>query len=256
MATVTATRRPISPLAGDAALPLRRLSVDEYHAMGDLGILPEGGVELLDGLIVERRYVPRKSDPWVEGRQVPVMRLTLEDYHRLRDAGTLDAGTACEFLDGLLVETMIRRPPHDTALGLLQDRLAPLLPGDVILRNQSALMLTDGEPEPDLAVVRGLRRDYADQHPGPEATLLVVEIADATLAQDRTHKLKAYARHSIPQYWIVNLIDEVVEAYSDPSGLVAEPEYRRTEIYDDTQSVPLVLDGQPIANIAVSDILP
>jgi Uma2 family endonuclease len=256
MATVTATRRTIADPAGDAALPLRRLSVDEYHAMGGLGMLPEGGVELLDGLIVERRYLPRKSDPWVEGRQVPAMRLSLEDYHRLRDAGTLDAGPPCEFLDGLLVETMIRRPPHDTALGLLQDRLAPLLPRDLILRNQSALTLTDGEPEPDLAIVRGSRRDFADQHPGPEQTLLVVEIADTTLAQDRTHKLKAYARHSIPQYWIVNLIDEQVEVYSDPTGLVAEPEYRRIEICEDTQSAPLVLDGRPIANISVSDILP
>lgn len=256
MATVTATRRTIADPAGDAALPLRRLSVDEYHAMGDLGLLPEGGVELLDGLIVERRYVPRRSDPWIEGRQVPVMRLTLEDYHRLREACTLDAGDPCEFLDGLLVETMIRRPPHDTALGLLQDRLAPVLPADVFLRNQSALTLTDGEPEPDLALVRGSRRDFADQHPGPEQTLLVVEIADTTLAQDRTHKLKAYARHSIPQYWIVNLIDEQVEVYSNPTGLVAEPEYRGIEIHEDGQSVPLVLDGQPITNIAVSDILP
>jgi Uma2 family endonuclease len=256
MGTVTATRRTIVDPAGDATLPLRRLSVDEYHAMRDLGLLPEGGVELLDGLIVERRYVPRQSDPWVDRRQVPVMRLTLEDYHRLRDAGTLDAGKPCEFLDGLLVETMIRRPPHDTALGLLQDRLEPLLPTDVILRNQSALTLTDGEPEPDLAVVRGSRRDFADQHPGPEATLLVVEIADTSLSLDRTHKLEAYARHSIPQYWIVNLIDDQVEVYSDPTGLVAEPEYRRMEIYEDGQSVPLVLDGRPIANIAVSDILP
>lgn len=256
MATVTATRRTIADPAGDVALPLRRLSVDEYHAMGDLGLLPEGGVELLDGLIVERRYVPRRSDPWIEGRQVPVMRLTLEDYHRLREACTLDAGDPCEFLDGLLVETMIRRPPHDTALGLLQDRLAPVLPADVILRNQSALTLTDGEPEPDLALVRGSRRDFADQHPGPEQTLLVVEIADTTLAQDRTHKLKAYARHSIPQYWIVNLIDEQVEVYSNPTGLVAEPEYRGIEIHEDGQSVPLVLEGQAITNIAVSDILP
>jgi len=151
---------------------------------------------------------------------------------------------------------MIRRPPHNTALGLLQDELDPHVPAGAILRNQSAITLTDSEPEPDLAIVRGSRRDFARRHPGADGTRLVIEIADASLTLDRTLKLKAYAKHSIPHYWIVNLADEQVEVYTDPTGLVAEPKYRNQQTYGDGESVPLILNGQPITQIPVADILP
>lgn len=53
-------------------------------------------------------------------------------------------------------------------------------------------------PEPDVAVVPGQNRDYANAH--PKTALLVVEVADSTLAQDRLTKAAIYAAAGIPEY--------------------------------------------------------
>lgn len=61
----------------------------------------------------------------------------------------------------------------------------------------------DSEPEPDVAVVNGNIRDYADHH--PSSAILIVEVADTVLAYDRMNKAAAYARNAIPEYWDLNL---------------------------------------------------
>ena len=110
----------------------------------------------------------------------------------------------------------------------------------------------DSEPEPDRCIARGTIRDYADQHPGPDEIALIVEVADSSLADDRKLAAKVYGPAGIPVYWIVNLVDRQVEVYTDPGPLG----YRSTESFAEGQSVPVVIDGQAVGRIAVSDILP
>ncbi|MDW8106761.1 MAG: Uma2 family endonuclease, partial [Armatimonadota bacterium] len=94
-------------------------------------------------------------------------------------------------------------------------RLLPLeKPGIYCFRFQNALRLGDSLPVPDLAVVPGKPSDYQAQH--PTTALLVVEVADTTLPYDRGRKLRLYARHGIPEYWIVNLRERVLEVYREP----------------------------------------
>jgi Uma2 family endonuclease len=70
-------------------------------------------------------------------------------------------------------------------------------------------------PEPDLAVVPGRRADYVGAH--PTHAVLVVEVADSSLRLDRDEKGSLYARARIGEYWIVNLVDRVLETYRDPA---------------------------------------
>lgn len=187
---------------------------------------------------------------------VPVRRFTVDEYHQMLRNGILTAGDPCELLDGWIVPKMTRSPLHDLALGLVEDEIERRLPPQWFRRSQSAVTTTESEPEPDLTVVRGRRRDYGTQHPGPAQTGLVVEVADSSLARDRAVKGSLYARGGIPVYWIVNLVDRVLEVYTDPTGPDVNPRYRQQQDYQAADVVPLVLDGQEIDRIAVADLLP
>ncbi len=104
-------------------------------------------------------------------------------------------------------------------------------------------------------VVRGAAGDYPDRHPGPQDLLLVVEVSDSSLRRDQGFKKVMYAKAAIPVYWIVNLIDRRVEAYSDPTGAVEQPNYRLHRDFDEADHVPVVIEGREVAKIPVRDVL-
>ncbi len=112
----------------------------------------------------------------------------------------------------------------------------------------------ESAPEPDLAVVAGRRADYQVRHPA--RPVLVVEVSDSSLRFDREDKGSLYARARVPEYWIVNLIDRVVEVYRDP-GPDASPahgwRYRSVVSLGPTGTVePVAL---PSARVRVADLL-
>jgi Uma2 family endonuclease len=74
----------------------------------------------------------------------------------------------------------------------------------------------DSEPEPDIALVRPRPEGYADRHPGPHDTLLVIEVADATLPLDRKVKVPLYAQAGIAECWIVDLEADVIDVHRTP----------------------------------------
>ena len=112
----------------------------------------------------------------------------------------------------------------------------------------------DSEPEPDIAVVPGSRRDHL-QHPSHPA--LIVEVADSSLPFDRSEKASLYARAGIEDYWILNLVDRVLEVYRRPILDATAPfnwRYAATEVIGAQSSVtPLVTPG---ARIPVGALLP
>ena len=48
--------------------------------------------------------------------------------------------------------------------------------------------------------------------------LLLVEVADSSLAYDRGAKLALYARHGVAEVWIVDLTDRAVELFREPGA--------------------------------------
>jgi Uma2 family endonuclease len=185
-----------------------------------------------------------------------VSRLSVAQYHQMVRHGILRAGEPVELIDGLLVKKMGKNPPHVISLNHLRDRLLTLIGPRRHIRTQDPITLDFSEPEPDLAVVRGIVDDFREGHPGPADILLLAEVSDATLADDRGFKLRLFARNHIAEYWIVNLVDDQIEVYTHPSGPADEPGYAECRIYSAGQSVPLVLDGQTVGTIAVADVLP
>jgi Uma2 family endonuclease len=189
-------------------------------------------------------------------RPVGTRRWTRGEYDRLIDTGVFRPDERLELLGGDLV---VGEPPgsaHYTAIGLVEDALRAALEPGWLIRSQGPLELDDqSEPEPDVAVTRGERRSYSRRHPSRPA--LVVEIADSSLAFDREHKGGLYARARLDDYWIVNLVDRVVEIYRRPIQDPSAPfgwRYASREVLSAESSIELL--AAPGARILVSDLLP
>jgi len=170
--------------------------------------------------------------------------------------GLLTEDDPVELLEGWIVPKMPRNPPHDGTVAVGRRLLAGRVPVDWHVRVQSAITLSDSEPEPDLVAARGVEEDYFSRHPAPTDIALVVEVADSSLTRDRIDKGRAYARAGIVIYWIVNLVDFQVEVYTDPTGPDAAPRYRQQQNFDRNANVPLVIDGVVVAQVPVSELLP
>ncbi len=187
---------------------------------------------------------------------VPIYRLSVEQYHRMAEVGILLDGDPLELLEGWLVPKMTKNPPHESTIRLLYRHLHPLMPDDWTIDLQSPIELADSEPEPDLSIVRFTEDAYANRHPTAEAIGLVIEVAHTTLAIDRGIKRRVYAAAGIGEYWIANLMEEIIEVYTQPNPSAGGATYSQRHDYTPGQSVPLVLGGKTLGEIAVADVLP
>ncbi len=182
-------------------------------------------------------------------------RWTRAEYERLVDLG-LFQGDPVELIGGQLVVAEPQGSYHATAVGAADDALRAVLPPGWIVRAQMPVALDDeSAPEPDLAVVPGVRADYRASHPA--RPVLALEVAESSLDFDRQHKGSLYARAGVQDYWIVNLIARVLEIYRDPVPDPSAPcgwRYRSvTTLAPPAVAAPLAL---PATRIAVADLLP
>jgi Uma2 family endonuclease len=157
-----------------------------------------------------------------------------------------------ELIDGYLLKKMGKKPPHVWAVHTTEELLRALLPPGWCIRREGPVRIPDfDEPEPDLALAEGTRAFYRTRHPEPSEIALLIEVAEAALARDRGEKRVAYARGTIPVYWIVNLIDRQAEVYPNPrSG-----KYRSRRTYKPGHDVPVVVEGVEVGRIAAAGIL-
>lgn len=143
-------------------------------------------------------------------------RWTRDQYARLIDRGLLDEDDPIELLDGLLLVKEPQHSPHRTAVLLAAKALDRAFGDGWFVQVQSPIILDErSEPEPDVCVVRGAPRDFVHAHPRHPA--LVVEVAQAGLRIARGRKARMYARAGIADYWIVNLVDRVLEVHREPA---------------------------------------
>jgi Uma2 family endonuclease len=182
--------------------------------------------------------------------------LSVERYHALIRTSILTDDDAVELLEGWLVLKTPKSPPHRVVTGLTRETLPRVVPAGWFVNSHQPVTLEDSEPEPDVAVVRGEARHYADRHPGPQDVGLIVEVAESTLQRDQGLKKRLYARANIPVYWIVNLPEHQMEVYTDPTGPADDPDYRQRQNYALADDVPVVIDGREVGRLHVRDLMP
>ncbi|MBX9584113.1 MAG: Uma2 family endonuclease [Gemmataceae bacterium] len=186
----------------------------------------------------------------------PVARFTVEQYHRMIDAGVFVGARRCELIHGLILEKSVPGPPHCSSTRRLARRLMALFPEPGWVTGvQDSITLSGSEPEPDFFAAVGPEDNYADRHPGPKDLVLVVEVADSSVAFDRGAKLALYAGSKVTQYWIVDVNARRVEVYTDPRG-GKNPTYRTQTDYGPGDAVPVVVGGTELGSIPVSELLP
>ena len=177
-------------------------------------------------------------------------RFTVEEYYKLGEIGILSPESRVELIDGLLVCKPMQNPPHHRAVRRLQSLMARLNGPDWTIHSRLPADFEHSSLEPDLAVLRGPETEYDRRQTRGADAALIIEVADTSLAYDSGSKQRQYARAGIPAYWIVNIPDSRVEVHTQPSNDV----YQTRTDFVAGQSVPVVLDGVTVAELAVVDI--
>ena len=200
------------------------------------------------------KVLPRLK-PTAHGRYTrPFTRAELE---RMYDTGILHPDERIELIGGALIpKELPMKSAHATAISLCEEALRQAFGRGYVVRGQLPLALSErDQPLPDIAVVQGSIRDFAQSH--PTRALLVVEVSEATLRFERHTKASLYAWAGIPEYWIVNLVEGVLEVFREPTpmaGCAYGYGYRQQAIYRAGEAIAPV--AQPEAVIAVDDLLP
>jgi Uma2 family endonuclease len=146
-------------------------------------------------------------------------RLTVDEYHRMGEAGVLQPDARVELIDGEIVDMAPIGTRHAAAVKRINLLLSQAIGGRAIVSVQDPIRLgTRTEPQPDLALLKPRADFYAGTPPAAADTLLVIEVADTTAAYDRQIKAPLYARHGVPELWIVDLEMEVVRFFRAPQG--------------------------------------
>ncbi|GAB1543230.1 Uma2 family endonuclease [Scytonema sp. NUACC21] len=131
---------------------------------------------------------------------------TIKDYHRMIAAGILEE-RHIELLNGEIVEMAPEGESHAYSSDEAGEYLIYLLGNRAKVRQAKPIILpqSNSEPEPDIAVVQRLGRDYQRHHPYPENIFWLIEYSDSSLNKDLEDKSKIYSVAGIPEYWVINL---------------------------------------------------
>lgn len=171
-------------------------------------------------------------------------RLTVDDYRRMSEAGIFHEDDRVELIDGEIIKMAPIGSLHAGTVDQLTRLFILTFGQNAIIRVQNPIVLDDySEPEPDLALLTPREDFYKSSHPIARDLLLVVEIADSSLAYDREVKLPLYARSHIPEVWIVDLENRCVRVFQEP----AEKGFARTR----TLSHPYLLTPLRLAGCEI-----
>jgi Uma2 family endonuclease len=144
-------------------------------------------------------------------------RLTVHDYHRLAESGILRRDDRVELIAGEVLDMSPIGSLHAALVRAVARWLADSVGQRGIVAVQDPVHLDESsEPQLDIALLRPQADYYAAAHPGPADTLLIVEVADSSLAYNRGVKVPLYARHGIPEVWVIDAATRITCRFREP----------------------------------------
>ena len=175
---------------------------------------------------------------------------TREEYHRMGEVGILTRGDRVELIRGEIIKMSLQGRRHRAFIDNLTHLLDVGLAGRAIVSIQMPIVLSDDtEPEPDVQILRRRSVPYKDREAFAEDSLLLIEVAESSLAYDRSTKLRLYAEAGVPEYWVVDCVAESIEIHRMPHA----DGYRAVErVAGPTGTV--VLQAFPDVALALADI--
>ena len=154
------------------------------------------------------------------GERTPYRRhqLTVDDFRKLGIAGVLKPDARVELLTGELIDMAPIGSRHAGIVAQLAALFSDAHPRALVWVQNPLSLPPDSEPQPDLMLLVPRDDYYKSAAPAARDVLLLVEVADTTLAYDRDIKLPVYARHGIVEVWIVDVAGGRVERYEAPAA--------------------------------------
>ncbi|MCO6480340.1 MAG: Uma2 family endonuclease [Phaeodactylibacter sp.] len=144
--------------------------------------------------------------------------LTVEEYHKMGEAGILQE-QGLELINGEIIKRSPIGSKHVSCVNKLNALLNALLGKKAIVSVQNPVIIGGlSEPEPDIAILVYREDYYAEEIPSAKDVLLIIEVADTSLAYNREVKLPQYAESGVPEFWLVNLTENVIEVHWQPMG--------------------------------------
>jgi Uma2 family endonuclease len=149
---------------------------------------------------------------------VAIAKWTLDEYHHMIAAGLLDHRQV-ELLKGEIVELAPEGEPHAYFSSEAGDYLGLLLDDRAMVRQAKPITLPNqSEPEPDIAVVQRLGREYLEHHPYPDNIFWLIEYADSSLDKGLQTKSRVYAEVGVAEYWVINLRSRELIMFREPQA--------------------------------------
>jgi Uma2 family endonuclease len=163
-------------------------------------------------------------------------RITVHDYHRMGEIGVFAPDARVELIEGKIIDMAPIGNDHQSIVDQLNRTLVLAVGGDAIVRTQGSIRLSQwSEPEPDVVLLK-LRPDfYRGEFALGTDTLLVIEVSDTTLKYDRDIKVPLYARHGVPEVWVVDVNGNALLVYDH----LRDGQYERQVVLESPVSVPV-----------------
>jgi Uma2 family endonuclease len=167
-------------------------------------------------------------------------RITVDEYHRMAEVGLLAPDARVELIEGEIIEMAPIGKDHTSVVDQLNRLFVRAVGDDAIVRIQGSVRLDRmSEPEPDLVLLRPRNDFYRSEFATGADMLLVIEVSDSTLRYERDVKVPLYARHGVPEAWIVDLQSDRLLVYGEPGT----GEYQRQSIV--AQPGPIAVAALP-----------
>ena len=163
-------------------------------------------------------------------------RITVYDYHRMAEIGVLSPDARVELIEGEIIDMAPIGKDHQSVVDQLTRTLVRGVGDSAIVRVQGSVRLSQwSEPQPDLVLLAPRSDFYRGEFAAGTDTLLVIEVSDTMLRYDRDVKIPLYARHGVPEVWIVDVQNDALLIYCD----LREGKYERHAALDRPASVPV-----------------
>ena len=142
---------------------------------------------------------------------------TVKQFHQIAESGILSENERVELIRGEMIDMSPIGTRHSGCVLFLSNLLILLLGGRALINVQNPVELDEtSEPKPDIALLKPRPDFYRNSHPQPEDIFLLIEVADTTVKYDREVKIPLYAEANIPEVWLLDVNQEVVEVYRNP----------------------------------------
>ncbi|MCC5667429.1 Uma2 family endonuclease [Nostoc sp. CHAB 5784] len=146
-------------------------------------------------------------------------KFTVEQYHKMVESGILTEDDRVELIRGEIIEMSPIGTKHAACVKRLNKLLSQKLRDRVLIAIQDPVELNDNsEPQPDVALLKPRDDFYATAHPQPQDIFLLIEVSDSTVMYDREEKIPLYAQANIIEVWLVDINEEIVEVYQQPTA--------------------------------------